>query len=98
MVEVNGYLVVASVSSPVGAFNVNGLPFTVFNSNGNYAAVAVHADGLNATAVTAIQGYAVRANTVMVFDKFSAGAAANLAAEVKAGSNFMFDCSYNAAT
>jgi hypothetical protein len=98
MVEVNGYLSVASVSSPAGAFNVNGLPFTVFNSNGNYAAVAVHGDGLNATAVTSLQGYAVRANTVMVFDKFSAGVAANLAAEVKAGSNFMFDCSYNAAT
>jgi hypothetical protein len=98
MVEVNGYLVVASVSSPAGAFNVNGLPFTVFNSNGNYAAVAVRGDGLNATAVTSLQGYATRANTTMSFEKFSAGAAANLAAEVKAASNFMFGCSYNAAT
>ncbi len=98
MVEINGYLSVASVSSPVGAFNVNGLPFTVFNNDGNYAAVAVRADGLTAGATTSLQGYAARANTTMAFEKFAAGAASVLAGNVQAASNFMFNCSYNAAT
>lgn len=97
-VHIWGYLNVASVASPVGRLFLQGLPFTSANNNANQMPVTVRMDGLNATAATMMQGYVNRNSTQLEFEHFAAGAAGGSAADIKAGTNIYFDCTYIAAT
>jgi hypothetical protein len=73
---------VGSVSSPVGAFYIGGLPFTVAYTG----AISVYAAALNATGTTVMQGYALAATTTLCIEHFTAGASAAAAADIKASS------------
>ena len=78
---------VTSVSSPSGGLTMTGLPFTVINNAAGYSAASLYGDGFETTAVTAIQGFAVKNTTTIILRTFEDGAWANLAAQVKAGTN-----------
>jgi hypothetical protein len=84
MVFVHGFISVASVSAPVGTLTINGLPFTV----GQRTAVTVQADSLAAGATTSIVARAAESGTAIRISKYAAGAAAALAGDVQAGSEF----------
>jgi hypothetical protein len=97
VVTINGYLSVDSVASPLGAFQLNGLPFTVLNNNANYGGMAIWANGLAAGATTALQGYTNRGSTMAGIGRFSAGNDAALSSFVQANSDIFFQATYVAA-
>jgi hypothetical protein len=98
VVTVCGQFNVASVSSPVGEWQILGLPFPNINAVGtseNYCSVSIFADGLAATAITAIEGYiAGNASTRIRMGKFSAGAFSGCAPSVQAGSYCFITVTY----
>ena len=91
-VTISGLFDAASVSSPVGILTITGLPFT---SASYYTGVAVHAELMEATATTAVQGFIATASTAIRLSKFAAGAASNLAADVKATTAFIVNSTYS---
>jgi hypothetical protein len=90
MVYVRGYIIVDSVSSPVGRLRVSGLPFVASGNSG----IAFDASGFAATATTAIVGFAAESESNLVIDKFAAGATANLCGDCQAGTYFIFGSAY----
>jgi len=94
-VFINGAFFAASVSSPVGALTVTGLPFTCPNTIPDYNALAVRATDLAATATTAIQGHVPINSTIIRIEKFAAGVMTNLAGDVAADSVFFVTGSYD---
>jgi len=93
-VTITGYLEVSSVSSPVGYVRLNGLPFTVANLSIQRVPLNIAADGLNATAVTALTGVLEENQTRGQLNKFSAGTVSPLAGDVKAGVWFAVGATY----
>jgi len=93
-VTITGYLEVSSVSSPVGAVRLNGLPFTVANLNVQRVPLNVSTDGLTATAVTQIMGHLEENQTRGQINKFSAGTQSGLAGNVQAGTWFAVGSTY----
>lgn len=95
-VTVTGQLVVQSVSTPTGTLTLNNLPFT--SSAGTElstrTSMSVRADALTATATTSIQGFILASSNTASIEKFTAGAASGLAANVQAGSSFMISLTY----
>lgn len=97
-IRIWGVLTVASVSAPLGRLQIQGLPFVIANNNSNHAACVIRADGLNATAATALQGYGIRGSTNIEIEHFAAGAAGTTtAADIKAGTEIFFSIDYIAA-
>ena len=100
VVTVCGQFDVASVSSPVGEWQILGLPFPNLNAvNGNnsdnYFSVSIFADGLAVTAITTMEGYiAGNASTKIQIGKFSAGAYSGCAPSVKANSYCFITATY----
>lgn len=93
-VDVTGFLTVASVSSPIGQLQIDGLQYAVANANKFYSSLSVAADLLSVTAVTSIVGYFTINNTRIIVQKFSAGSANALASDVVANSSFIICGSY----
>jgi hypothetical protein len=93
-VTVTGYFIVTSVSSPVGILAITGLPFTCAGGGKFYAGVAIHANGLETTGTTVIQGYVEIGTTIIYVEHFTAGVSAAMAADVKAGSAFVISATY----
>jgi len=93
-VTVTGYLSVASVSSPVGALVLNGLPYTSIAGDARRSSLAVLPGGLMATAVSYIGGFVNSAATTVTFYKYSAGALSNLAGDVQAGTEMFLTITY----
>jgi hypothetical protein len=93
-VTITGYLEVSSVSSPVGAVRLNGLPFTVANLNVQRVPLNVSTDGLTATAVTQIMGHLEENQTRGQINKYSAGTQSGLAGNVQAGTWFAVGATY----
>lgn len=95
LVTVTGLFLVDSVSLPVGTLNLTGLPFAISNS-GNEArtAAAVCAFTLEAPATTSIVGRGSPGASQIEIYKFAAGTISDLAADVKAGSQFYVTMSY----
>jgi hypothetical protein len=91
LVHVRGILLVQSVSSPVGSLTMGGLPFTV----AKYAAAAIVANGMETTAVTSIVGFAAPATTTISIRRFAAGATADAAGDIKAGTTLIIGCAYH---
>lgn len=87
-VTVTGQVNVTSVSAPVGILKLTGLPFTSVAGAANIPGISVLATGLAATAVTSITGIVDANATTVTLYKYSAGAVANLAADVQAGASF----------
>jgi hypothetical protein len=94
MVTVTGELTVDSVSSPVGTLTITGLPFTCGNATKFYTGVSIHATGLETSGTTTILGYVVSNTTTIMLEHFTAGTAAAMAADVKAGSAFIISATY----
>lgn len=98
MVRVWGKLNVASVSSPVGRLTIGGLPFTVANNASNFAPALIRISDFNNTMESTVQGYAIPNSTTIEIERWVLGAVAtDTAAQVKAGSVIVFDCTYAAA-
>lgn len=89
LVTICGRLQVDSVSSPVGTLTVSGLPFTCITGDSFCSAINVRADTLEATGTTTITGYVVPNTKTFVLSHFTAGASAAMAADCKAGSDFV---------
>lgn len=95
LVFATAYIVVDSVSSPVGTLTLGGLPFTVKNASANYSPFAIFGNNLNTTAVTALMGILnINAKTASIYTRFAAGVAASNAADVKATSYFTISIVY----
>jgi hypothetical protein len=94
-VTVSGTFTVLSVSSPVGEWRIQGLPFTSEAGAGKRSAVSVFADALETTATTSIVGYVDPSVTYITLYKYAAGAVSNMAADVKAGSYVFLTATYN---
>jgi hypothetical protein len=94
-VTVAGSFYVTSVSSPVGEWRIQGLPFTSNTGTSLRSAVSVFADGLETTATTSIVGYVDPNVTYITLYKYAAGIVSTMAADVKAGSYVFLTATYN---
>jgi hypothetical protein len=94
-VTVAGSFYVTSVSSPVGEWRIQGLPFTSNTGASLRSAVSVFADGLETTATTSIVGYVDPNVTYITLYKYAAGIVSTMAADVKAGSYVFLTATYN---
>ena len=97
-VIVNGYFDVSAIDAPVGSLTITGLPFTIADITNQFPAISIRADGLAATAVTSLQGRGQKNTANILVQKFSAGAAAALAADITTGTDIQISLAYNAAT
>jgi len=88
-VSFSGHINVASVSSPVGEFEISGLPFTVGSGEPYRFGFSVYSDGLAAAATTSLQGYCTAGGTKLTIRKFAAGSSAMLASDVQANTLFI---------
>ena len=94
MVTVTGEFLVTSVSSPVGILTLTGLPFTCGTARKFSAGVAVAADTLETSGTTTIMGMVVINTTTIRLARFTAGAQAAMAGDVKANSVFYISATY----
>ena len=96
-VTVNGFLAVSSVSTPSGPWVITGLPFTIgaTTEGDTYAAASIHVDGLEATAVTAMQAIGVPNSANIYIYSYSAGVSTNAGSLAKAGSEIVFSLTYS---
>jgi len=93
-VTVTGYFLVLSVSSPAGMLFITGLPFVSGNNLKYMAGVAVYANSLETTGTTTIMGFINYNESRMRLVRFTAGVQNNLAADVKATSDFAISATY----
>jgi hypothetical protein len=95
VVTVSGQMIVSSVSSPVGALSITGLPFAAGSGRQSRVAISVLGEGLAATAVTALQGRTEPSSSVIYLSKFSAGANVDtLASDVTASTSLYIGGTY----
>lgn len=93
-VTITGYFKVASVSSPLGTLKITGLPFSggaLYYKFRN--SVAIAGTGLEATATTSLQG-TIQGEAKIAMTKFAAGAASDLAQEIKANTEIWINATY----
>lgn len=93
-VTVVGHLVVSSVSSPVGALLLNGMPFTSAVGDSYRGSVSILPGTLAATAITQIGGLVNSNSTILTLYKYSAGGLSNLSGDVQANSEFYITVTY----
>ena len=94
LVMIQGRFQVTSVSSPVGDLQITGLPFTACSGGSCANAVSIHASALEATAITALQGFIDASTTILYIRRFEAGGQPAVAASVKADSIFFITTSH----
>jgi hypothetical protein len=93
-VTVTGICEVASVSSPVGALLLQGLPYTNSADTSSRSAAAIYATGLAATATTSIVGRIIPSESQIRIEKFTAGSASALAGDVQTNAIIQFSLTY----
>tara|TARA_R110000868_G_scaffold91124_2_gene252812 strand:+ start:181 stop:816 length:636 start_codon:yes stop_codon:yes gene_type:complete len=94
LVTVTGLFYVDSVSSPVGALTLTGLPYATPASNYSRSAPAIYTTALQATATSFVMGYLVNSTSEIIIAKLVAGIATAMAADVKADTLFAINLSY----
>lgn len=94
VVTVTGIFHVDAVTAPSGQLWLTGLPFAPNAGAIGRAAVAVNGNGLAETATGSIVGQILPADTRIFIRKFDKGVTADLAGDVKAGSQFYISASY----
>jgi hypothetical protein len=94
LVTVTGIFLVSSVSSPVGALTITGLPFLNGGANSHRAAAAIWASGLAAGATTSIVGRILTSESRIFIEKYAAGSSAALAGDVIASSEIYLSMTY----
>jgi hypothetical protein len=93
-VTVTGICEVSSVSSPVGALLLQGLPFTNSADASSRSAAAIYATGLAAGATTSIVGRIIPSESQIRIEKFSAGSASAMAGDVQTNTIIQFNLTY----
>jgi hypothetical protein len=95
-VTISGAFVVTSVSSPVGYLQVNGLPFTSAAGGelDSYTGIAIHTHNLNVTGTTTMLAFIPSSSAIFYIEHFTAGLAADAAADFKATSQFIINATY----
>ena len=93
-VTATGYIDAASVSAPIGALTITGLPFACGSGLGSRTAAAIYPSGLSATAVTSVIGRVISGESQIRVDKYSAGTISNMAGDVIASTSFHFSVTY----
>ena len=93
-VFITGVLFVDSVSAPGGAATITGLPFANGSAKSNVAGVCIFATTLVATATTAIQGRIEDSATVIILEKFTAGASSSIVGDIQASTQFKISATY----
>jgi hypothetical protein len=93
-VTVTGICEVSSVSSPVGALLLQGLPFTNSADTSSRSAAAIYATGLAVTATTAIMGRIIPSESQIRIEKFAAGSASAMAGDVQTNTIIQFNLTY----
>ena len=94
LVTVTGDFYVNSVSSPVGALRLTGLPFPCANDLRGWAGVAIYPLSLGVGAITQIVGTVVLAQSYILIAKYSAGTTSDLAGDIVSGSEFRISVTY----
>jgi hypothetical protein len=95
MVSLTGYLYVSGVSSPSGSMKLNILPYPINSSNASfYIGGYLYTEGLNATAVTAMQFEGANGDSFVSVRHFAAGTGGDAAADFKAASTIIISLSY----
>ena len=93
-VTITGYLVIASVSAPVGMLNINGLPYaSAALPATNYAIGSVYGTALAATGGP-MQAILAFNSSSIVITKLVSGAAATVCEDVQANSEIGFSITY----
>ena len=93
-VTVTGICEVVSVSSPVGALLLQGLPFTNSADTSSRSAAAIYATGLAVTATTAITGRIIPSESQIRIEKFAAGSTSAMAGDVQTNTIIQFNLTY----
>jgi hypothetical protein len=93
-VTVHCVATVLSVSSPLGELQITGLPFINASGNKYSAQVSVRAGSMAAGATGMIQGFIRNNTSTVAFNRFEAGAEADLAPHIQAGSFIQFTATY----
>ena len=93
-VTVTGICEVASVSSPVGALLMQGLPFANSADASSRSAAAIYATSLAAGATTSIVGRIIPSESQIRVEKFAAGSASALAGDVQTNTIIQFNLTY----
>lgn len=95
VVYFSGQVNVSSVSSPLGALNLNGLPISAGSGTKFYSSVTIRASGLNAGTYTSLQGFVIENSNIVRIEGFSsAGASIQLAPSVIANTNLIISGFY----
>jgi len=94
LVTVTGDFYVASVSSPVGALQLTGLPFPCTNDLRAFSGISIYPFGLAIGAVTSIVGCINGNTSLIVISKFSTGTVSDLAGDVQGGTEFRISATY----
>jgi hypothetical protein len=94
-VTVNGFISVASVSSPVGLLRITGLPFAQVAGR---CAVSIWPNSLSAAAATSVVGFIINAESSIVLYVYTAGnGTVDMSSYVQAGTQFSVSATYFAA-
>jgi hypothetical protein len=94
LVTVTGDFYVASVSAPVGAVRITGLPFPCTNDLRAFAGVAIYPFGLAVGAITSIVGCINGNTSSIIISKFSTGTVSDLAGDMQSGAEFRISATY----
>ena len=93
-VTINAALKVASVSSPVGYFTINGLPFSGGAGSTFRCSISILGDAMEITMTTSLTASMQSGTILYVFKYSGTGSQANCAQDVKANSEFFIGGTY----
>ena len=93
-VTINAALKVASVSSPVGYFTINGLPFSGGAGATFRCSISILGDAMEITMTTSLTASMQSGTVLYVFKYSGTGSQANCAQDVKANSEFFIGGTY----
>ena len=93
-VTVTGICEVASVSSPVGTLQLQGLPFANSADASSRSSGAIYATSLAVTATTSIMSRIIPSESQIRIEKFAAGSAAAMAGDVQTNTIIQFNLTY----
>jgi len=93
-VTVTGICEVASVSSPVGTLQLQGLPFANSADASSRSSAAIYATSLAATATTSIMARIIPSESQIRIEKFTAGSTSAMAGDVQTNTIIQFNLTY----
>lgn len=92
LVTIQARIAVNTISAPLGALQLTGLPFA--SRTGDNGAASIFPTGMAATAATCMVGYVESAATTMLIRHFAAGATSNAGPDIAAGCTMYITATY----